>query len=950
MRAEEILKEVWPQWRIERELGAGSFGRVYEIRRQDIGGEYRAALKLIRIPQSENEIRDIMTEGMDQESATEYFRGIMEELVREFSMMERLKGNTNIVTYEDHAVVPHREAPGWDILIRMELLTPLTQYMEGRAMGGQDAVRLGIDICRALELCGKYKIIHRDIKPENIFVSDFGDFKLGDFGVARTAERTMAGMSKKGTYTYMAPEVYKGEAYNATVDLYSLGIVLYRMLNDYRAPFLPAYPNPITFGDREKAQEMRMTGAAFPAAAHAGERMNALLRRACAFLPADRFASAAEMRLALEALETKETPPAGEETADVWAAGVRGAEQGAENGRKNGGGTASGAPGTASGAQGAKMEKAIPGVQEKTETAGLWETDGRKEKESPEKISERRETGASGADGPAAAQTADAGGKKRKRGLIFGLAAGGAAALAAVALFLGLALGGRSSGEGTQADAASSQEREAQKTDQGDAAGQKADGREEETGEPESDILPAKVTADLNTGNLIVPEGFGAEAHDSGQYPMEALFGYWVVEGYVSGEDIHPTETTMEIDTGEETAVLERFPETMNFGPESRNATDITLSDNIEKYKNKYAQMGTATFSMNKLRESGDTMGMMANVFYDTSGDTLGIGFPRVISETEAEITEVDYKISWTGWKLTLTSGEESVTYVPYVTIRDEEEGIVTVGGNLIKGYPLIDEIVGIWPPDHIVCQDQPFSSTEARFDFREDGSLTIDTGEGSHEFEYLYSGDCTTLRSGEETAVFYIGAAYWFDSVLEDSVEEEALEGMEEDEKKELAQEHTTVLNRLKDAFSAAGLDVNIDEVTGRVTLDSSILFAFDDAALSEEGKAFLDKFLNAYASVILSEECASYVSQIVIEGHTDTVGEYDYNLVLSKERADSVVNYCLAENSSGLDAEQLARLSQMMTSVGRSSDEPVYAENGEVDMDASRRVVFKFMMNTGS
>ena len=85
---------------------------------------------------------------------------------------------------------------------------------------------MGLDLSKALGYCRKLHIIHRDVKPENIFVSRFGDFKLGDFGIARELERTMSGFSKKGTYSYMAPEMYKGEKYDSRVDIYSLGIVL----------------------------------------------------------------------------------------------------------------------------------------------------------------------------------------------------------------------------------------------------------------------------------------------------------------------------------------------------------------------------------------------------------------------------------------------------------------------------------------------------------------------------------------------------------------------------------------------------------------------------------------------------------------------------------------------------------------------------------------------------
>lgn len=90
----------------------------------------------------------------------------------------------------------------------------------------------------ALEYCQCQNIIHRDIKPENIFVSRFGEFKLGDFGIAReTGSALRADYPKKGTFSYMAPEMYKGEEYDARVDIYSLGIVLYKLCNHNRLPF-----------------------------------------------------------------------------------------------------------------------------------------------------------------------------------------------------------------------------------------------------------------------------------------------------------------------------------------------------------------------------------------------------------------------------------------------------------------------------------------------------------------------------------------------------------------------------------------------------------------------------------------------------------------------------------------------------------------------------------------
>lgn len=291
---------VFNSWTITRQIGKGSFGTVYEIQREDFGQVYHAALKVITVPQSEEEVRAALEEGMSQTQAEQYFYSVVEDIVREFAIMARLKGTANVVGYEDHTVIRHQDGIGWDILIRMELLHPLLEYAYQHPFARRDIICLGIDMCKALELCQKYNIIHRDIKPENIFVSDNGDFKLGDFGIARTIEKTMSGLSKKGTYNYMAPEVYRGGEYGFSVDTYSLGIVLYRLLNKNRVPFLPPAPEPITFHSRELALAKRMGGEKFPPPTYGEGRLGEIVLKACAFDPKERYSSPAQMRQELE--------------------------------------------------------------------------------------------------------------------------------------------------------------------------------------------------------------------------------------------------------------------------------------------------------------------------------------------------------------------------------------------------------------------------------------------------------------------------------------------------------------------------------------------------------------------------------------------------------------------------------------------------------------------------
>ena len=151
-------------------------------------------------------------------------------------------------------------------------------------------------------------------------------------------------------------------------------------------------------------------------------------------------------------------------------------------------------------------------------------------------------------------------------------------------------------------------------------------------------------------------------------------------------------------------------------------------------------------------------------------------------------------------------------------------------------------------------------------------------------------------------------------------------------------------IIETLSEAFAESDLSVQVDANTGDITFDSSILFDYDASELSEEGMAFLDEFIPMYISVLLSDEYIDYVSEIIIEGHTDSQGTYMYNLNLSQARAYSVAAYCLDETTSVLTPEQLTLLRGIVTANGRSYSDPVYQENGSEDMGASRRVVFKF------
>jgi len=298
--AEKEYNVSWPGWNVVGIIGYGSYGRVYEIERDVFGHTEKAALKVISIPQNSGEVEELYNDGYDSESITERFKSHLKEIVREYSLMSEIKGHTNIVYCDDLRYVQHDDGMGWDIYIKMELLTPLPKNLSN-GFSEEFVVKLGLDMCNALILCKSKNIVHRDIKPQNIFESEDGNFKLGDFGIAKTAERTTSG-TKTGTYKYMAPEVYNNLPYGHAADIYSLGMVLYWLLNERRTPFLPLPPQVPTATEENRARNSRFAGIPIPAPLHGSDALKQIVLKACAFCPEERYKSATEMRKDLLAL------------------------------------------------------------------------------------------------------------------------------------------------------------------------------------------------------------------------------------------------------------------------------------------------------------------------------------------------------------------------------------------------------------------------------------------------------------------------------------------------------------------------------------------------------------------------------------------------------------------------------------------------------------------------
>lgn len=222
-------------YEITEELGHGSYGSVYKlVKDKETENEEISALKIINWKLDTHTVRYEFAKDWD--AARKSYAQRFDQMTQEVNLLESFIGMKTIVQLKGSCTEKMPELNYWKLYIQMEYLKDLMDFAEeSNGLTRKQIVKLGIDICTALEACHAKNIIHRDIKPANIMVSPKGYFKLGDFGVAR--QQISGTMTVIGSYDFMAPEVYKGMPYAQTADIYSLGMVLYYLANDFKLPF-----------------------------------------------------------------------------------------------------------------------------------------------------------------------------------------------------------------------------------------------------------------------------------------------------------------------------------------------------------------------------------------------------------------------------------------------------------------------------------------------------------------------------------------------------------------------------------------------------------------------------------------------------------------------------------------------------------------------------------------
>ena len=318
------------------------------------------------------------------------------------------------------------------------------------------------------------------------------------------------------------------------------------------------------------------------------------------------------------------------------------------------------------------------------------------------------------------------------------------------------------------------------------------------------------------------------------------------------------------------------------------------------------------------------------------------------------------YQFSFNSPNLTLKSGDKSVT----MTARGLSSGYDTV---MINNYITQNskkagdiEQFDIYsdgeesPLQHfnlLLANDTVVDNAVG--EFSDNGLFTFSWKNGDKEKAYQYyyffgENDGLVLTDGKEN-YFYNDSYSVKNQALVSSISKADIEKFKELDEEQIAiivEKKTNLLEDLEKTFKQADINVKIDKESGEIMLDSTILFGYDSSTLSKDGQVFLNKFLKAYSSVILRKDYEGFVSKILVEGHTDSSGSYEYNKKLSQSRADNVKDYCLSD-ATGLNKPVITALSKLLQSVGRSSDEPILDKKGKENEQASRRVTFKFNIN---
>lgn len=307
MQVDSIISELekeFPGWKLGKKITDGSGGKtsVYEISRENCNFTENEVLKVVTLLEENVSLREMNEISRQNYEAKR--REVQEKAEKEVNLMYKLKTCRNIVGYQDFKFLDvfGEHYITFILAIRMFTYQDLNFLAKTKGLSQLDIIRIGIDICSALEACEKNRIMHRDIKPGNIFWDD-DQYLLADFGIARILKKGNLAHTSQGTPQFAAPEQFANllgkDGYDERIDIYSLGLTLYYLANNQQLPFYDRLKNT------DLAVKMRLTGKQIEPIEGINPELNRIMLKACAFSACDRYSNAGRMKYDLMTLYKK---------------------------------------------------------------------------------------------------------------------------------------------------------------------------------------------------------------------------------------------------------------------------------------------------------------------------------------------------------------------------------------------------------------------------------------------------------------------------------------------------------------------------------------------------------------------------------------------------------------------------------------------------------------------
>lgn len=279
---------------VEKEATEHNGRATYTLRHKSSGELF--ILKRISVPASDSLVRALILSGAysDEASVHEYYGGVVEDIKAELEAGKTLAASGCFAAALSYQVEPKETGIGYDVYILYPLCIPLSILLAENLITNLRAINLGIDLCDAVAACREAGYLFENVKPENIFLMPNGKFLLGDLGLASVEDLKYSSVPEEYIGPYSAPELSDITASpNLTVDLYSLGMVLYRVYNANHGPFEDENTGEVM------ADKLRLTGKPLPTPLFADYELASIILKACSFQQEERYQSPEEMKQAL---------------------------------------------------------------------------------------------------------------------------------------------------------------------------------------------------------------------------------------------------------------------------------------------------------------------------------------------------------------------------------------------------------------------------------------------------------------------------------------------------------------------------------------------------------------------------------------------------------------------------------------------------------------------------